>query len=144
MNPLLFFGAILICSAQVSADNKISETNIKKPTILIVTLFRNKAHTLPLFFSYLDQLDYDRKRMSLWFQSDHNEDNTIEIIQTWLNTNAMFYNKVHFKHQNMPKRRTNESSPTHWPEQRHMDVTRMKEEAFNYARNSWADYVFVS
>lgn len=38
----------------------------KQPTVLIVTLFRNKAHILPYFFSYLDQLEYPKNRISLW------------------------------------------------------------------------------
>lgn len=40
--------------------------NIKLPTILIVTLFRNKAHIMPSFFTYLNQLDYPKDRISLW------------------------------------------------------------------------------
>lgn len=38
----------------------------KLPTILIVTLFRNKAHTMPLFFTFLNRLEYPKKRISLW------------------------------------------------------------------------------
>lgn len=38
----------------------------KLPTILIVTLFRNKAHTMPYFFTYLDRLTYPKDRISLW------------------------------------------------------------------------------
>lgn len=49
-------------------DTDISDAKIewKPPTILIVTLFRNKAHILPYFFAYLDQLDYPKERISLW------------------------------------------------------------------------------
>lgn len=38
----------------------------KPPTILIVTLFRNKAHIMPLFFTYLNRLEYPKDRISLW------------------------------------------------------------------------------
>lgn len=78
------------------------------------------------------------------FKSDHNEDSTTNIVQTWLRSNKELYNKVIFEHQDKPERRSNETSPTHWPEERHLAVIRMKEEALNYARHSWADYVFVS
>lgn len=40
--------------------------NRKLPTILIVTLLRNKAHTLPHFFTYLNHQDYPKERISLW------------------------------------------------------------------------------
>lgn len=38
----------------------------KLPTILIVTLFRNKAHIMPLFFTYLNRIEYPKDRISLW------------------------------------------------------------------------------
>lgn len=44
-----------------------SENVLKKdPSILIVTLIRNKAHTLPYFFSYLENQNYAKDRISLW------------------------------------------------------------------------------
>lgn len=46
-----------------------SDTNSiydKLPTILIVTLFRNKAHTMPFFFTFLNRIDYPKERISLW------------------------------------------------------------------------------
>lgn len=47
----------------VEIDNDSFE---KLPTILIVTLFRNKAYTLPSFFTFLDRLDYPKKRITFW------------------------------------------------------------------------------
>lgn len=49
----------------------LSDTNLnliydKLPTILIVTLFRNKAHVMPHFFTYLNRLEYPKQRISLW------------------------------------------------------------------------------
>lgn len=38
----------------------------KPPTVLIVTLFRNKAHIMPFFFTYLNRLEYPKDRISLW------------------------------------------------------------------------------
>lgn len=45
----------------------LTENNFDKlPTILIVTLFRNKAHTLPYFFTFLNRLDYPKERIAFW------------------------------------------------------------------------------
>lgn len=44
----------------------IHGTEIKKPTVLISILARNKAHTLPYFLSLLERLDYPKDRISLW------------------------------------------------------------------------------
>lgn len=51
-------------SDNLPIDTYVDHT--KPPTILIVTLFRNKAHTMPLFFTYLNRIEYPKKRISLW------------------------------------------------------------------------------
>lgn len=54
---------------QPSPTPLMSDTDLnyeKLPTILIVTLFRNKAHTMPYFFTYLNRLEYPKQRISLW------------------------------------------------------------------------------
>lgn len=43
-----------------------SNDELKKPTILISILARNKGHTLPYFLSLLERLDYPKDRISLW------------------------------------------------------------------------------
>lgn len=65
----LLFVCVIICSlcvTQLIASNVDSNETEKHPTLVIVTLFRNKAHTLPYFFTYLEQLDYPKERISLW------------------------------------------------------------------------------
>lgn len=51
---------------QLTASNVDFNETEKYPTFVIVTLFRNKAHTLPYFFTYLEQLDYPKSRITLW------------------------------------------------------------------------------
>lgn len=55
----------LICVAIVLLA-AVAADETKEPTVLIVTLIRNKAHVLPYFFSYLEQLDYPKDRITLW------------------------------------------------------------------------------
>lgn len=52
-------------STQVPTTSTIVD-HIKPPTILIVSLFRNKAHIMPSFFTYLNRIDYPKNRISLW------------------------------------------------------------------------------
>lgn len=49
--------------------NEVPSTDVdqtKPPTVLIATLFRNKAHIMPLFFTYLNRIEYPKDRISLW------------------------------------------------------------------------------
>lgn len=78
------------------------------------------------------------------FRSDHNEDNTVQIIETWLEKVSNLYHNINFKYDDEPKSRSSEQTATHWPIERHEDVIRLKEQGLNYARQAWADFVFVS
>ena len=116
----------------------------KKPTVLIVTLIRNKAHTLPMFLTYLEEQDYPKDRISLWLKTDHNEDDSKEILEIWLRRAKTLYHSIHYQYDDSEKLRRGEKNLTHWPEERFLELITMKEEALDYARRSWADYAFVS
>jgi collagen beta-1,O-galactosyltransferase len=116
----------------------------KKPSVLIVSLIRNKAHTLPVFLTYLQEQQYPKERISLWLTTDHNEDNSREILEVWLASVESFYHSIHYQFDDSAKIRKGESNLTHWPEERFREVIRIKERALDHARATWADYVFVS
>lgn len=44
----------------------IHGNDFKKPSVLIAILVRNKAHTLPYFLTFLEQLNYPKPRIHLW------------------------------------------------------------------------------
>lgn len=77
-------------------------------------------------------------------QSDHNEDNSIEILEKWLLRTEPLYHSVRFQYDKSKKRRVNETSIVDWPVERYIDLIQMKEESLEAARKMWADYVFVS
>ena len=144
-------------NSDVSSDEKAAEEMVlqnairdkshlyKKPSIMIVTLVRNKAHTLPLFLTYLEEQEYPKSRISLWFVTDHNEDNSREILETWLAKVRSSYHSIRYQFDDSgEKMRKSETNFTHWSHERFEDIIRMKEEALDYARRSWADYVLVS
>lgn len=76
-------------------------------------------------------------------RTDHNEDKTLDILYVWLIKHSNKYHNVDFEYENNT-RRASETSQTHWTDERYLDVIRMKEEALNYGRKIWADYVLVS
>lgn len=49
---------VVNCRGQISNDTLL-------PTVAIAVFVRNKEHTLPYFFGYLERLDYPRDRISL-------------------------------------------------------------------------------
>ena len=55
-----------------------------QPNVMVVLLVRNKAHLLNNTLKFLENQDYPKDKIGLFIRSDHNEDNTDEILATWL------------------------------------------------------------
>ncbi|XP_055383197.1 glycosyltransferase 25 family member-like [Condylostylus longicornis] len=116
-------------------------SDINYPKVLIVTLVRNKGHTLPYFLSYLENLDYPKKNISLWIRSDHNEDNTLTVLKKWLNRTKNLYYDVDYYFKEEPKFYKNET--VLWPKERFEHLINLKEEALSHSRQkNWADFIF--
>ncbi|XP_027843955.2 glycosyltransferase 25 family member [Aphis gossypii] len=120
-----------------------SAVDDRKPnTVFVAILIRNKAHTLPYFFSALESLDYPKDRMHLWIRSDHNIDNSITILNKWLETSGTVYHSVDVKVDNNSTKYDDESGPAHWPHSRFQHIVQLKESALRTARESWSDYIW--
>lgn len=61
---IIYFLSLVFKFTQIKANN---ESSVKKlPTVFVALLIRNKAHTLPYFFSAFEMLDYPKDRIHLW------------------------------------------------------------------------------
>ncbi|KAF6202044.1 hypothetical protein GE061_004441 [Apolygus lucorum] len=112
-------------------------------TVLIAILVRNKGHTLPYFLSYLHKLDYPKDRISLWIRSDHNIDDSIDVLEKWLNAYKHLYHSVHSVLERQGSSLRGEEGVAHWPLSRYRHVIPLRESALHTARYMWADYLWV-
>ncbi|XP_059143528.1 glycosyltransferase 25 family member-like [Physella acuta] len=113
------------------------------PTVVIATLVRNKEHSLPWFLGLVEKLDYPKSRIALWIRSDHNIDNSTEMLKEWLAAVTPMYHRVDVKLDQIKKGFPDENASTDWSPQRFTHVIALREEALNFARSSWADYLFM-
>ncbi|XP_012266997.2 glycosyltransferase 25 family member [Athalia rosae] len=117
----------------------------KHPTIVIAILARNKAHTLPYFLTLLENLDYPKDRISLWIRSDNNVDNTIDVLKTWLDSKngKEKYHRVSFEYDKSSKGFQGEKGIADWTPERFNHVIDLREQALEYARDVWADFLLM-
>lgn len=58
---------VIIHGSEKSMDDaKDGMQEMKKNTVVIAILVRNKAHVLPYFLTCLERLDYPKDRLLLW------------------------------------------------------------------------------
>lgn len=73
---------------------------------------------------------------------DHSNDGSIDVLQKWLEHTGELYHSVNYALDPEKQSYFNESSPYEWPASRFKHLISLKEEAFGYARDIWADFVF--
>ncbi|XP_045784929.1 glycosyltransferase 25 family member [Maniola jurtina] len=116
----------------------------KMPTIGISMLVRNKAHTLPYFLSSLWEQSYPKDRMYLRFYCDHTSDNSLEILETWLEEFGSLYHATYIvADESSPVLYEDETTTVLWSAKRFEHVISLREDALEFARNHWADYLFM-
>lgn len=146
---LIFFTLIGICIS-LDPEDLDSEVNDqwdhgreKLPTVFIPLLARNKAHSLPTFLAYIENLNYPKDRISLWIRTDHNEDNTTYVIYEWALHVQHLYHRIDFNFSIEPFGYEGEKGPYDWPDARFNHLIDLREQALLQARLDWADYLFA-
>eukprot|EP00071_Canis_lupus_P043854 XP_022277411.1 procollagen galactosyltransferase 2 [Canis lupus familiaris] len=117
------------------------ESPVQRPTVLVAVLARNAAHALPPFLGCLERLDYPKGRMAIWAATDHNVDNTTEILREWLKNVQRFYHYVEWRPMDEPESYPDEIGPKHWPSSRFAHVMKLRQAALRTAREKWSDYI---
>lgn len=47
-------------------QSQVNNLKQEMPSVMVVLMIRNKAHVLPTFLTYFENLDYPKKRIALW------------------------------------------------------------------------------
>ncbi|XP_061460460.1 inactive glycosyltransferase 25 family member 3 [Rhineura floridana] len=114
------------------------------PAVVIAILARNSQHALPHFLGALERLDYPKGRISLWCATDHNVDNTTEILHEWLTAVENDYRYIEWRSVDEPSSYPDELGPKHWSDARFEHVMKLKQEALIFARSEQADYILFT
>jgi len=121
-----------------------AEGEQKQPTVFISILVRNKAHTLPYFLTQLENLEYPKDRIVLHIRSHHNQDNSLEVLERWLNKTLPlkeYHNIIkEFYPCEMPCLMEDEQSPVGWSDEKFSHIMKIRQQSLTLARFYWADY----
>ncbi|KAI5734308.1 hypothetical protein M8J77_004941 [Diaphorina citri] len=134
----LTFCTLLLCN--LLTPSLTEEMALKKPSVFVAILVRNKAHTLPYFLTLFERLNYPKDRMYLWIRSDHNIDNSSYIVKDWLEAHQHEYHHVNSILDMETYSEQNEDI-AHWSEERYTHLINLRESALISARKLWADYI---
>ncbi|XP_032689726.1 glycosyltransferase 25 family member isoform X1 [Odontomachus brunneus] len=134
---------LFACSVISLAWLATCDVILKEPTVLITILVRNKAHTLPYFLTLLERQDYPKKRICLWIRSDNNVDNSIEVLSKWINSEGEKYHSLNVYLNATSTGFEDERTIADWSLRRFAHIIDLRERALNYARQIWADFIWM-
>lgn len=119
------------------------ESPLLAPRVFVTLICRNSQHSLPYFLGTIERLNYPKERMALWVATDHNEDNTTDILRDWLVKVQNLYHYVEWRPKEKPRRYEDEDGPKHWTDLRYEHVMKLRQVALESAREMWADYFML-
>ncbi|XP_049629984.1 inactive glycosyltransferase 25 family member 3 [Suncus etruscus] len=140
--PLLLPLLLFLPGPQLQAVTGVAQQPL--PAVVLAVLARNAEHSLPHYLGALERLDYPRTRLALWFATDHNVDNTTEMLQEWLAAVGGDYAAVVWRPEGAPRAYPDEEGPKHWSKERYQFLMELKQEALTFARNWEADYILFA
>uniref|UniRef100_G3PZE4 Cerebral endothelial cell adhesion molecule n=1 Tax=Gasterosteus aculeatus aculeatus TaxID=481459 RepID=G3PZE4_GASAC len=135
---------VFLADGYFSEEMYPEESRMQPPTVVVVILARNSAHSLPYYLGALERLNYPKDRISVWAATDHNTDNTTAVLKEWLTVMQTFYHYVEWRPMEKPTSYAGESGPKHWPNSRYEYVMKLKQAALDFARKRWADYILYA
>uniref|UniRef100_H2YSF8 Glycosyl transferase family 25 domain-containing protein n=1 Tax=Ciona savignyi TaxID=51511 RepID=H2YSF8_CIOSA len=118
-----------------------ADSGWREPTVFVPIFVRNKAHALPYFLNCLSNLDYPKSRMSLWIVTDHNSDNSTEILEKWVESVKGEYHELVLEKPETEWFYENQTSNLDWPKERHIHMLQLRQAGLVKAREKWSDYV---
>lgn len=130
---LLFFCVSNFCG-------KLEANEDKK--VLIAILARNKAHVLPQYLECIKNLEYSKKSIVLYINTNNNKDDTKEILYSWVERNAKDYLQVIFDAHEI-KDQLLSSLPHRWGLERCSILGKIRNKSLKKAVLHSCDYYFV-
>lgn len=111
-------------------------------TVLLAILARDKEHTLDKFFNCIDDLDYDKKLITVYINTNNNVDNTEEVLRQWVKRNENSYGDVIFVSHEGDSKAVADTAH-HWHAERFKLLAKIRNESMQKAKELGCDYYFV-
>jgi hypothetical protein len=75
----------------------------KYDCVTVAILAKDKAHTLPLYLKCIEHQTWPKKKTNLYIRTNNNNDNTLEVLQSWLKEVGNQYAEIYFDATDVPQ-----------------------------------------
>lgn len=110
-------------------------------TVLLAILARNKAHTLPTYLKCIDNLDYDKRKIHVYINTNNNIDTTEEILVRWAQEHKNEYASIEIETHNITE--LSSDRPHDWNAKRFKALAFIRNKSVAKSIGKNADFYFV-
>lgn len=110
-------------------------------TVLLAVLARDKEHCLPLYLQCLDNLKYNKKLITVYINTNNNQDNTKEMLENWAQRNEKNYRLIIFESHEIEK--FDKINPHQWSPKMFKILATIRNKSMQMAKDHKCDYYFV-
>lgn len=119
----------------------VASEEVNNKTVLLAMLARNKAHVLKKYLWCIDNLDYDKKLITVYVNTNNNTDKTKEVLETWMKKNADSYHRIIYENKDIEN--NPQTNPHDWPVERFKILAGIRNRSLEVAKECRSDYYFV-
>lgn len=110
-------------------------------TVLIAILARNKAHVLPRFLDCIEKLNYNKKNIDIYINTNNNSDETETILRNWTKKHSDLYRSIEFESHELNG--LSENNPHIWTKERFKALGSIRNKSMQKAVDRNVDFYFV-
>ena len=112
--------------------------------ITVAILCKQKAHCLPLYLKCIYNQTYPKKLINIYIRSNNNTDNSIEILQNWINEHINEYYHIHYDFSDIDQTKYKEKienlSPHDWTRERFLILGNIRNLSLQWAYENNSHY----
>jgi glycosyltransferase involved in cell wall biosynthesis len=133
--------AFLVLALGVLASLRGEDLPQDNKKVLLAILAKNKAHVLPKFLDCIDKLEYNKKLITLYINTNNNSDNTKEMLESWVQKNGASYASVIFESHHVAEDK--QTKPHEWTAERFKVLGNIRNKSMQKTKEAGCDYYFV-
>jgi hypothetical protein len=120
-----------------------NENRINNGKVLLSILARNKGHVLKKYLEHIEDLDYDKKLITIYINTNNNSDDTEKILEEWIKMNENNYAKIEYEKYNIDELENISTNPHTWNTLRFKKLGAIRNKSLKKTIEYDCDYYFV-